>query len=56
MRTEYTKNKLLGLGKLDRSQLSAVIRGTKGSITVSEAADILQITPSEKRGVYSNPP
>jgi predicted transcriptional regulator of viral defense system len=40
-------NKLSGLGKLDRKQLSAVIRGTKGSISVSEAAAILQITNAQ---------
>ena len=38
--------KLSGLGKLDREQLAAVIRGTKGSISVPEAAEILRINPS----------
>ena len=39
-------SKLSGLGKLDREQLAAVIRGTKGSISVPEAAEILQVNPS----------
>jgi predicted transcriptional regulator of viral defense system len=37
---------LSGLGKLDREQLAAVIRGTKDSISVSEAAEILKISAS----------
>jgi predicted transcriptional regulator of viral defense system len=36
-----------GLGKLDRQRLSETIRGTKGSISVSEAARILGISPSD---------
>ncbi len=36
-----------GLGKKDRQRLSATIRGTKGSISVSEAAQILDSPPSD---------
>lgn len=32
-----------GLGKADRERLSAVLRGTKGTISVAEAADILEM-------------
>ncbi len=32
-----------GLGKADRERLSAVLRGTKGAISVAEAADILEM-------------
>jgi len=34
--------KLGGLGKIDRERLSAVLRGSKGTISVSEAAGILK--------------
>ncbi|MFH0948003.1 MAG: type IV toxin-antitoxin system AbiEi family antitoxin domain-containing protein [Elusimicrobiota bacterium] len=33
-----------GLGKLDRKRLSEILRGTKGVISVSEAANILKIS------------
>lgn len=33
-----------GLGKTDRKQLSAIIRGTKGSVSVGEAASILGVS------------
>ena len=33
-----------GLGKADRTRLSAVLRGTKGTITVAEATDILELS------------
>jgi len=46
MHPKYTMARLSGLGKLDREQLAAVIRGTKDSISVSEAAEILQVSPS----------
>jgi len=38
-------NKLLGLGKLERRRLTRIVRNTKGTITVKEAANILSITP-----------
>jgi len=33
-----------GLGKIDRTRLSAVLRGTQGTISVAEATDILQLS------------
>jgi predicted transcriptional regulator of viral defense system len=36
-----------GLGKIDRRRLSETIRGTKGSISVSEAAEILGVSASD---------
>ena len=35
---------MLGLGKTDRKQLAAVIRGTKGAVSVGEAASILGVS------------
>ena len=32
-----------GLGKADRERLSAILRGTKGSVSVAEATDLLEI-------------
>ncbi|MFQ5660979.1 MAG: nucleotidyltransferase domain-containing protein [Gammaproteobacteria bacterium] len=32
-----------GIGKIDRERLSSILRGTKGTISVSEAADILDL-------------
>ena len=36
-----------GLGKVGRKRLAALIRGTKGAISVSEAADILNVPPAD---------
>jgi predicted transcriptional regulator of viral defense system len=36
-----------GIGKLERQKLSEVLRGTKGTISVKETADILEISPSD---------
>ncbi len=38
---------LSGLGKLDRERLSALVRGTKGTITNDQAAPIIGVSPSE---------
>jgi len=38
--------KLSGLGKTDRERLSAVLRGSKGTISVAEAANILKTSDS----------
>lgn len=38
-------NKLSGLGKLDREQLTALLRGTQGTISVEESSFILEISP-----------
>jgi len=35
---------LSGLGKADRERLAAVIRGTKGTVSVGDAADILEVS------------
>ena len=36
-----------GLGKTDRKRLAALIRGTKGTVSVSEAAGILKVSPTD---------
>ena len=38
---------LEGLGKIDRGRLAALMRGTKGTISVGEASTILQVPPSD---------
>jgi len=38
---------LEGLGKIDRERLAALMRGTKGTISVGEASSILGVSPSE---------
>jgi predicted transcriptional regulator of viral defense system len=35
--------KITGLGTIDRERLTALIRGTKGTVSVAEAADILKV-------------
>jgi predicted transcriptional regulator of viral defense system len=42
-----------GLGKIERERLAALIRGTKGTISVPEAASILQISPSDASKMLS---
>ena len=42
-RLGYTFKLMNGLGKADRERLSAVLRGTKGTITVAEATAILEM-------------
>lgn len=42
-----------GLGKADRERLSAVLRGTKGVISVAEAADILEMSGSNTAKLLS---
>jgi len=37
--------KISGLGTADRERLTAIIRGTKGTISVSESAEILKVSP-----------
>ena len=39
----YTMQAISGLGTVDRKQLAAVIRGTKGAVSVAEAATILDM-------------
>lgn len=46
-------NKISGLGKKDRERLSAIIRGSKGTISVKEASNVLQIKPSDSAKMLS---
>jgi predicted transcriptional regulator of viral defense system len=39
--------KVTGLGTIDRERLTALIRGTKGTISVRDSADILRVSPVE---------
>lgn len=39
-------NKLAGLGKTDRTRLALILRGTKGTVSVGEAADLLGVPAS----------
>lgn len=45
MRSESTMETLTGLGKVDRERIASIIRGTKGTISVTEAAEILEVLP-----------
>ena len=42
-----------GLGKIERERLAALIRGTKGTIAVPEAASILKVSPSDASKMLS---
>ncbi len=42
-----------GLGKTERERLAALIRGTKGTIAVPEAASILKVSPSDASKMLS---
>lgn len=44
---EYTIKKLEGLGRTDRERIGAIIRGTKGTVSVGEAGKILGISSTE---------
>ena len=44
---------LSGLGKLDRERIAAVIRGTKGTISVADAAKILAVSPTDAAKMLS---
>lgn len=37
--------KITGLGTIDRERLTALIRGTKGTISVAESSEILKVSP-----------
>ena len=47
MHLEYTMETLTGLGKLDRERIAEIIRGTKGTISVKEAAGILGVSRTD---------
>ena len=42
-------NGLTGIGKLDRERLASILRGTKGTVSVAQAASILG---ASNRGVF----
>lgn len=44
---------LTGIGKIDRERIAAIIRGTKGTISVDEAAEILNITSTDAAKMLS---
>lgn len=44
---------ILGLGKEDRKRLSAILRETKGTISVQEVAKILRVSPSDAAKMLS---
>ena len=45
--------KLTGIGKTDRARMAAIIRGTKGTISVGEAARILNVTSTDAAKMLS---
>lgn len=47
MLMEYTTKKLEGLGSTDRERIGTIIRGTKGTVSVGEAGEILGISSTE---------
>src|SRR3990172_7997678 len=42
-----------GIGKKDRARLSAILRETKGTVSVGDAADILKISPTDAAKMLS---
>jgi len=44
---------LAGIGKADRERLAAIIRGTKGTISVEEAAEIINVTTTDAAKMLS---
>jgi hypothetical protein len=44
---ECTMETLSGLGKVDRERIASIIRGTKGTISVKEAAEILGVSRTD---------
>ena len=53
MRTKYSAQSIAGLGKVDRERLAATIRGTKGTISVKDAAQILGVSPVDAAKMLS---
>jgi predicted transcriptional regulator of viral defense system len=47
LRFESSMESLTGLGKIDRERIASIIRGTKGTISVTEAAKILGVSPTD---------
>ena len=44
---------LSGIGKTDRERLAAIIRGTKGTVSVEEAAGILDVASTDAAKMLS---
>ena len=44
---------LTGIGKIDRERIAAIIRGTKGTISVGEAAEILNVASTDSAKMLS---
>ena len=38
---------LTGLGKVDRERIASIIRGTKGTVSVADAAEIIGVSPTD---------
>ena len=46
-------DELTGIGKTDRERMAAVIRGTKGTVSVGEAARILNVASTDASKMLS---
>lgn len=44
---EYSMRSLEGIGTVDRERMAAVIRGTKGTVSVDEASQILEMVSTD---------
>ena len=44
---------LTGIGKLDRERLAAILRGTKGTVMVAQAASILGVSATDAAKMLS---
>jgi predicted transcriptional regulator of viral defense system len=53
MHTGYTIEMLTGIGKTDRERLAAILRGTKGTVSVEEAAKILNVDSTDAAKMLS---
>lgn len=53
MRFEYTMAILTGIGKTDRERIAAIIRGTKGTVSVQDAARILNVESTDAAKMLS---
>ncbi len=46
-------DQLTGIGKTDRERMASIIRGTKGTISVKEAAGILDVPSTDAAKMLS---
>ena len=53
MRFEYIMAILTGIGKIDRERIAAIIRGTKGTVSVEDAARILDVESTDAAKMLS---